>query len=332
MKALFPILCLASLLFSGLNAGAAPTTWDKTVAQDGSGDYRTVLEAILAVPMGTPEAPSIIRIKPGTYRERLYIQREKRYLRLIGLGETPEDTVITFGLHANLLGEDGLKIGTFRTPTVQVDADDFDAQNISFVNHAGPVGQALALRVDGDRVSFSDCRFLGWQDTIFINRGRQLFRNCSIEGHVDFIFGGATAYFDRCEIKCLKDGYITAASTPPEQPYGYVFNKCRILGADPKVRTFLGRPWRLHAATLFLDTEMTEVVRPAGWHDWGKPEAHRTARYGEVNSQGAGASPQTRVDWALKLGTEEARSLTPAKVLAGTDGWNPLTETWRTIR
>jgi pectinesterase len=333
-----PSLRLLSLLslvlaLTSLSWGAEiRPQWEKTVAQDGSGDYKTVLEAILAVPTGSPESPCIIRVKPGVYVERLYIQREKRYLRLIGLGESAADTVIAFRLHANVIGEDGLKIGTFRTPTLTVDADDFDAENITISNTAGPIGQALALRVDGDRASFNHCRFLGWQDTIFINRGRQFFYDCSIEGHVDFIFGGATAYFERCEIRCLRDGYVTAASTPQEQPFGYVFHKCRIVGATPEVRTYLGRPWRLYAATLFIDTEMDQVVRPVGWHDWGKAEAHKTARYGEFGSTGAGASQSARPDWALRIDAAEAAGLTPAKVLAGADSWNPLNDEWRKVQ
>src|SRR5215211_7939627 len=183
----------------------------------GSAKYRTVQEAVMAVPAGTADSPVVIRIKPGTYREIVYVQREKRFFKFVG--EDAAKTVITYNLNANLKGVDGKPIGTFRTPSVQIDADDFTAENVTFENSAGPVGQALAVRVDGDRVVFRNCRFLGWQDTVFINRGRHYFENCYVAGHVDFIFGAATAFFERCHIHSLRDGYLTAASTPDDQRY-----------------------------------------------------------------------------------------------------------------
>ena len=164
------------------------------VASDGSGTHKTVQEAIDAVPQNTSASNRwTIFIRAGTYRERVYVQREKRFVTL--LGEDAGRTVVTYNLNATIPGEDGRPIGTFRTPTVTIDADDFTAENLTFENSAGPVGQALALRVDGDRVVFRRSRFLGWQDTIFLNRGRQYFEDCYVAGHVDFIFGGATAYF-----------------------------------------------------------------------------------------------------------------------------------------
>jgi pectinesterase len=295
--------------------------WVKTVAPDGSGDYRGVQEAIAAAPTGTPTAPSIIRIRPGTYKERLYIQREKRFLHLVG--EDARTTVLTFDLHANLPGPDGKPIGTFRTPSAQIDADDFTAENLTFENSAGPVGQALAVRIDGDRIVFRRCRFLGWQDTILANRGRHYFEDCFVAGHVDFIFGGATAWFERCHIHVLGDGYITATSTPGEQPFGFVFAHGRITGEKPEFRTYLGRPWRDYAAVIFLDTQMSEVVRPAGWHNWDKPEREATSRYSERGSTGPGASPSGRVGWVKPLSREAAAALTPSRVLGGSDGWNP---------
>lgn len=181
-----------------------------TVAADGSAPFKTIQEAVMSVPSGSPTAPVVIRIKPGVYRELVYIQHEKRYFRLVG--EDAATTVISFNLHANMIGLDGRPIGTFRTPTVTVDADDFEAERLTFENAAGPVGQALALRLDSDRAIFRECRFLGWQDTLFLNRGRVYFDRCCIAGHVDFIFGAAAAYFDDCQIHVLRDGYVTAAS------------------------------------------------------------------------------------------------------------------------
>ena len=292
-----------------------------TVAADGSGQYKTVQEAIMVVPVGSATNPVVIRIKPGTYKELIYVQREKRFFRLVG--EDAATTVLTFDLNANLLGKDGKPIGTFRTPSTLIDADDFTAENLTFENSAGAVGQALAIRIDGDRVTFRRCRFLGWQDTILANRGRHYFEDCYIAGHVDFIFGAATCFFERCQIHCLKSGYITAASTPEEQRFGFVFANCKITGAAPDVKTFLGRPWRPYSATTFLNTEMSDVVRPAGWDNWQKPEREQTARYAEFHSTGPGASPTERAKWSRQLSAEEAKGITAETVLRGADGWNP---------
>jgi len=299
---------------------AAP---DVTVALDGSGQFTSVQEAISAAPMNTdPTAPRwVILVKPGTYHERIYVQRERGHLRVVG--EDAANTIVASDLNANLPGPDGKPIGTYRTPTVQIDGDGMIWENLTIANTAGPVGQAIALRVDGDQVVFNHCRFLGWQDTVLVNRGRQYFADCTIEGHVDFIFGAATAYFDRCEIRCLRDGYITAASTPRGTAHGFVFADCKITGADG-VKTFLGRPWRDYAKTVFLRTEMSSVVRAEGWDNWKKTYAEQTTFYADYASTGPGASSPTRVPWAKTLTPEDVALLTPDKVLAGDDGWNPL--------
>ena len=312
-------LCaLAAILCSATYGSAKPT--EIIVALDGSGNFKTVQEAIMSVPAATAESPVVIRIKPGTYRELIYLQREKRFFRLVG--EDAARTVLTYNLNANIVGGDGKPIGTFRTPSTQVDADDFVAENITFENSAGPVGQALAIRVDGDRAVFRNCRFLGWQDTILLNRGRQYFEDCYIEGHVDFIFGAATAWFERCHIHSLRDGYITAASTPSDQAFGFVFSHCKITGASG-AKTYLGRPWRAYSAVIFLNTEMSDVVRPEGWHNWNFPEREKTVRYAEFSSTGPGANPRARVAWAKELRKSEARAITIKKVLGGADRWNP---------
>lgn len=312
---------LGGALFAAVAiASAAQAAVDLTVAADGSGRFTSVQQAIMSVPSGFATNPVNIHIRAGTYKELIYVQREKRFFHLIGDDAT--NTVVTYNLNANLPGPDGKLIGTFRTPTATIDAEDFTAENITFENSAGPVGQALAIRVDGDRAIFRHCRFLGWQDTLFLNRGRQYFDDCYIAGHVDFIFGGATAFFEMCSIHCLRDGYITAASTPDNQPFGFVFADCSITGV-PGVKTYLGRPWRIFASTIYLNTEMSAVVRPEGWNNWKKSEAEKTARYAEFQSTGPGATPEQRARWARQLTAAEAARITPESVLAGTDGWNP---------
>jgi pectinesterase len=207
---------------------------DATVAPNGDGQFKSIQDAINAAPQRTSrDRPWVIHIKAGVYKELIYVQREKRFISLVG--DDPANTILTYNLNANMIGPDGKPIGTFRTASTMIDADDFTAENLTFENSAGPVGQALAIRIEGDRVAFRNCRFLGWQDTILSNRGRHYFENCYIAGHVDFIFGGATAFFERCHIHCLRNGYITAASTPAEQSFGFVFSHCKVTGESPEV-------------------------------------------------------------------------------------------------
>jgi pectinesterase len=260
-------------------------------------------------------------VKNGTYRELVYIQREKRFVTVVG--EDAEKTIIAFDLYNDFPAPDGQPIATYRTPTIMLDADDFTFENITLANTAGRKGQALAIRIDGDRDVFRKVRFLGWQDTILTNRGRHYFEECYIEGATDFIFGGSTAFFERCHIHCLGNGYITAASTPDFQKYGFVFSHCNITGATPGVKTFLGRPWRDYAQTIFLNTEMSAVVRPEGWNNWGKPYAEKVATYAEFGNSGPGATPDKRVPWSNQLTAELAATYSLENVLAGADGWNP---------
>jgi pectinesterase len=315
-----PAFLAAAAIAAAALSPSAPRA-DAVVAADGSAQYTTIQEAINAAPQETSAARRwVIAIKPGTYHELLYAQREKRFVMLVG--DDPATTIVSYGLKAGDLGPDGKPIGTFRTPTAVIDADDFSVENLTFENAAGPNGQALALRVDGDRVVFRNCRFLGWQDTIFLDRGRQYFEDSVIAGHVDFIFGGATAWFERCRIHAWRNGYLTAASTPAETPYGFVFARGRITG-EPGVQTYLGRPWRPFAQTAFIDTEMSAAVRPEGWHNWDKPEREATVRYGESGSTGSGGTSDRRVAWAKPLSRERVKAITVAAVLGGADRWSP---------
>lgn len=321
-KLLFPVLLA---LASALSSQAAPTKPDAIVAADGTGNYTSLQTAIDKAPMRTGAADPrwIILVKAGTYRERIYVQRERG--NILVRGEDAATTTIAFNLNANLPDPDapGKTIGTFRTPTVQIDGDGMIWENLTVANTAGNVGQALALRADGDRLVFRRCRFLGWQDTILLNRGRQYFEDCTIEGHVDFIFGAATAWFARCELHALANGYLTAASTPETSPHGFVFADGRITAAEG-VKTYLGRPWRPFARVVFLRTEMSAAVRPEGWHNWNKPDAEKTSFYAEFASTGPGASPATRVSWSHPLTAKEADAFTLPAVLGGTDHWNPM--------
>lgn len=291
-----------------------------TVATNGTGHFTSVQAAVDAVPDHHPKQ-HVIKIHPGSYREVITVSTKKGPILM--LGEDAETTILTFDNHARTLGADGREIGTFRSASVFIESNDFTAENITFTNSHGPGSQALAIHVSGDRATFRHCRFLGWQDTILVRRGRQYFENCTIAGHVDFIFGDGTAYFENCEIHCLADGFITAASTGAEQEYGLVFNNCRITGAKPETRTYLGRPWRPHAQVIFLNSELSEVVRPQGWDNWRNPENEATARYFESENTDPGAHMEARVSWVRPLDPEAARALTPLRVLGGWDPNNP---------
>jgi pectinesterase len=298
-----------------------------TVAADGSGDFKTVQEAINAAPVDK-NASFKVHIKPGTYREKLTIPKDKGPILL--LGEDPATTVLTFDDHAKTIGADGKQLGTAHSASVTVRADDFTARNITFENSAGRVGQAVAVAVSSDRAIFRKCRFLGWQDTLWLRGNRQYFEDCYIAGHEDFVFGASAAWFERCELYCRLGGAITAASTPKEQPFGLVFSKSKITAAPIQERrahnrptSVLGRPWRPYASVIFLNTEMSDVVAPAGWENWDNPTNEKTARYAEYHSTGPGANSQTRVAWSRQLTQAEANAITVEKVL---NGWNPVSK------
>ncbi|HVM59953.1 MAG TPA: pectinesterase family protein [Verrucomicrobiae bacterium] len=318
MRLRFLLATALAIASTGLTVSAETNLY---VSADGSNAFKTVQEAINATPQSASATnPCIVHIKAGTYRELIYAQREKHFVHIVG--EDPEKTVLTFNLGAKTPGADGKPITTHRTQSTDIDADDFTAENLTFENTATGLGQAVAVRVDGDRVVFRNCRFLGRHDTVFLNRGRQYFEGCYIAGEVDFIFGGATAFFEKCHMHCLTNGYVTAASTPLEEPFGFVFSNCRVTG-EPGVRSYLGRPWRQYSSAIYLNTEMSDVVRPEGWNNWKDPAREKTSRYAEFNSTGPGADPKARVPWARQLTANEAKAITVAKVLGGADGWNP---------
>jgi PelA/Pel-15E family pectate lyase len=308
-------LCALALALTG----QAPARSDAIVASSGA-PYRSVQAAIDAAP-NYSTGRWVIHVKPGTYREVVHVPRGKAPIALVG--EDPSTTTITFDRKASDLGSDGVAIGTFRSATMFVEGDDVVIDNLTIENAAGPVGQAVALRIDGDRVVVRNSRLLGWQDTLLVNRGRHFFEDTFIAGHVDFVFGAATAFFSRCHLHAWRDGYLTAASTPAEQKYGLVFADGVVTG-EPEVKTYLGRPWRDFAQTTFVRNVMGAAVVPAGWHNWDQPAREKTSRYVEFGSSGPGAlALERRAPWAKGLTPAEAQALTAGVVLAGSDNWNP---------
>lgn len=266
-----------------------------TVAADGSGDFKTITEALEAI-RAYMDYRVTVNIKNGEYHEKLIIPSWLENVDFIG--EDPEKTIITYNDYAKLDN-----MGTFRTYTVRVDGCNLTFKNLTFRNNAGRVGQAVALHTEGDNLKFENCRFLGDQDTMFLagHDSDLQFDNCYIEGTTDFIFGPATAYFNDCRIHSKADSYITAASTPQDVEIGFVFKNCK-LTADPEVKkVYLGRPWRPYAYTAFIDCEMDSHITPAGWDNWRNPDNENTARYIESGSRGPGANPTARVKWAKTL-------------------------------
>jgi pectinesterase len=294
-------------------AGQATDKFDFVVAADGSGNFKTVQEAINAVPDFRKNTTSI-HIRNGLYKEKLTVAGTKTNVRLVG--ENALKTIITFDDYATKKNRFGEEIGTTGSTSVFIFGDGFTAEHITFENSSGPVGQAVAVRVDGDQVIFKDCRFLGFQDTLYPHgeKSRQYYKDCYIEGTVDFIFGWSTALFDNCTIFCKNEGYITAASTLENTPFGFVFANCRITGDGAAGSFYLGRPWRPFAKTVFINCYLDKQIKPEGWHNWKKPDAEKTSYYAEYKSTGPGANATGRVSWSHQLTDEQAAGYTFEKI------------------
>ncbi len=307
--------------------------------------FPTIQNALDHHPFATDGGRVFIQIAPGVYHERVIVTQNHDNITLLGLGKSPEDVVITNSLNAKQAG------GTFLTATVEIDGAGFEADNLTFENSAGNTGQAVAVANRGDRSVFKHCRFLGHQDTLFADFGRQYYLDSYIEGGVDYIFGNATAVFDRDELHSNGPGQITAQSrTAPDQPTGFIILDSKVtadLSAPPIApgtpgehssaaahRSIgLGRPWRPYSRVVYINTELPAEMNPVGWNNWGKAANESTAYYAESGSTGPGASPATRVPWSHQLTPAEAAKFLPAVFLAGPpngpDHWDPIAEAAR---
>ncbi len=306
----------------------AANPWDTpdtiVVARDGTGQFRNIAEAV-EVCRAFMDYHKVIYVKKGIYKEKLIIPSWLTNIEICG--EDRDNTIITYDDHANikLTSLDGKAMGTFRTYTLKIEGNNITLKNITIENNSARLGQAVALHTEGDRLIFINCRFLGHQDTVYTGVGgtRLYFKDCYIEGTTDFIFGPSTAWFENCDIKNKQNSYITAASTPADQPYGYIFNNCRITAQEGVEKCFLGRPWRPYAYTLFMNCELGAHIRPEGWHNWGKTDNEKTARYMEYNNTGAGADTQNRRPWTRQLTKKEAQKITPEAVFSLNNTWDP---------
>jgi pectinesterase len=299
-----------------------------TVAQDGSGNYKTVQEAVNAVRDLSQQQVSIF-IKKGVYHEKLVIPSWKARISLIG--EDKEHTIITnndFSGKPNPQGKDAFGKDTFTTYTsytVLVQGNDFTAENLTIANAAGQVGQAVALHIEGDRCAVINCRLLGNQDTLYASTegSRQFYKDCYIEGTTDFIFGEATVVFQHCVINSLKNSFITAPATTPRQQFGFVFFDCTLTPADTSVkRVYLGRPWRPYAKAVYINTDMGSHILKEGWDNWRNPENEKIAFFAEYQSEGKGADAKGRVPWSHQLNAADFKKYTIKNILAGNDNWD----------
>ncbi|HZG26149.1 MAG TPA: pectinesterase family protein [Chitinophagaceae bacterium] len=281
-----------------------------TVAKDGTGDYLYIQDAIDAMRV-YPTAPITLFIKNGVYNEKIELPATKTDVTF--MGESVDKTIITFNDYSGRG-----KLTTFETFTAKIAGNRFRAENITFVNSAGAVGQAVAMHVEADKAVFKNCRFLGNQDTIFAagESSRQYFVDCYIEGTTDFIFGPSTAVFRNCTIRCKSNSFITAASTTEGKKYGFVFLHCNIVADSAATQVFLGRPWRRFAKTVFLRCELGGFIRPEGWDNWSSVENEKTAYYAEYKNTGAGAATTGRVKWSKHISDLEAKEYTLEKIFS----------------
>lgn len=299
------------------------------VSRDGTGEFRTIDEAI-EVCRAFMDYTKVIYVKKGVYKEKLIIPSWLTNITICG--EDRDQTIITWDDHANIKmpvgGLDsetavkGKPMGTFRTYTLKVQGSYITLKNITIENNAARLGQAVALHTEGDHILVQNCRLLGNQDTVYtgVAGTRIAFYDCYIEGTTDFIFGPSIAWFENCEIHSKANSYITAASTPAGQQYGYVFHKCRLTASPEATQVYLGRPWRPYAYTLFIDCEMGKHIRPEGWHNWRNAKNEQTARYWEYRNHGPGASTKGRASWTHQLSKKEAAKITIANVM-GEECW-----------
>ena len=307
------------LLLSVVSAAWAQERQDTiVVSRDGTGNFRTLQEAIESA-RAFMDYTVTIYVKNGVYKEKVIVPSWVENIDIIG--EDRDKTIITYDDHANIN-----KMGTFRTYTVKVEGSDITFKNLTIENNAAQLGQAVALHTEGDRLKFINCRILGNQDTIYTGAKftRLYFKDCYIDGTTDFIFGPSTALFEDCIIHSKRNSYVTAASTPKEAKYGYVFKHCK-LTAEPGVdKVYLGRPWRPYAYTLFIECELGKHIVLAGWHNWGKQSNEETARYMEYKNTGEGANASERVAWSKQLTKKEAETVTVDAIFGTQSDWNPI--------
>ena len=286
------------------------------VASDGTGDFCTVQGAIDAC-LPFRDYLKVIYVKKGVYKEKINLPSHLTNIEVVG--ENRDSTLIIYDDYAKKKSPyTGKALGTFGSYTFRIQGQLITLRNLTIENSTQVHSQAVALHTDGDRISIVNCRLLGTVDTIYTGTigSRLYFLNCYIEGTLDFIFGPATAWFEGCTIHSKSNEYITAASTPAYQQYGYIFNNCKLTAAEGVKHCYLGRPWRSKGAyTLFMNCYIGSHVAPEGWRDWENKAQSGDIRYYEYGNKGAGATTTKRVSWSRQLTVAEAKAITPHTVL-----------------
>lgn len=291
------------------------TKYNFIVAQDGSGNFKTIQEAIDAS-KAFPTEDVRIFIRNGRYQEKVLVPACNNRLQLTG--ESVDSTIIVYGDHFTKLNRG--RNSTFYTYTFRVDADDFRAENLTIMNSSGPIGQAVAIHVEGDRCAFINCRFLGNQDTMYLagQNSRDYLKDCYIEGTTDFIFGAATALFENCTIHSKTNSFITAASTPKGKPFGFVFVKCKLTAKEGVTKALLGRPWRDYTKVVYIKCSLGSHIAPQGWANWDKTDRDRTAYFAEYGNVGGSSDTSERLHWCHQLTDEQAAIYTKENILKST--------------
>ncbi len=309
------LLCILLLL---LLASCTTSKW--TVGADSRNRFKTIQAAIDAVPEGNSQR-LVIHVKPGIYKEVVTVDARKNFITLKGSGSA--NTIINYNNHAGTQLSNGDTVNTWTSASVFIYGNDFRAEDITFSNDAGlKAGQAVALRVEGNRAAFFNCGMTGFQDVLFLsgNGVKQYYRNCYIEGTTDFIFGAATAVFDSCHIHSKKNSHVTAASTNSIIPFGFVFRNCTLTADSGLNKVSLGRPWSPTASVTYLNCDIGAHILPEGWNNWKNPANESTARFAEYHSFGPGAHPESRVKWSKQLSDEEAARYTLENIFGN---WKP---------
>jgi len=293
------------------------------VAQDGTGNFKKVQNALNSVPSNNKK-PVTIYIKNGVYKEKLFLDSSRPFITLVG--QDKFNTILTFDDHTGKVSPKGDTINTRTSSSFLIKANNFTARDITFQNNAGfTAGQAVAVEADGDRDAFFNCRFLGFQDVLFTNNdnSHQYYKNCYIEGTTDFIFGSSTVWFEQCHIHSKKNSHVTAAATPEEHKFGYIFNDCVLTGDSTLHSVSLGRPWRPYAAVVYIHCYIGQQIMPQGWANWNKTDNYKTTRYAEYKNYGPGAAIIQRVDWSKELSDQEEKTYTLKNIFGN---WDPEKE------
>ncbi|GLJ43824.1 hypothetical protein SUGI_0912450 [Cryptomeria japonica] len=299
-----------------------PSSYLVVDTTDGVGDFTSVQEAIDSLPLFNV-VRVVIKINAGVYKEKVNIPITKAFVTLEGAGA--DSTIIQWGDMAGTLGPDGKPLGTYNSATVAVNSPYFIAKNITFKNTApipppGAVGrQAVALRITGDTAAFFGCSFLGAQDTLYDHIGRHYFKDCYIEGSVDFIFGNGLSMYEGCVVHGISDTYGAVTAQKRESSgddTGFAFVRCKVTGSGA---LYLGRAWGTFSRVVFAYTYMDKIIMPVGWHNMGDPHKESTVFYGQYKCSGAGASFSGRVSWSRELTDEEVKPFLALSFIDGHD-------------